>query len=405
MAVAEKNGHWYIVKSKPIIEDGKKRYKQDWIPISATCKEEAKKIEDSLKKKKKQGITIDPKMTVYDLSKIWMEQHVKSPVEPLAEPTQVFYQSRLDIYIIPVIGTIKILDLTVDDLDLVLFESANKVTAEGGKKDTTLASIYSTMSSMFGWAKKKRKIAENLMEFVDCPVVAEREYSLLSEENIPVFLESVLKPSKCDTKFAQDQRQTYYRMFLTELTTALRIDELCGMMVKDIDFKRKIYYVRSQVTSAGANPTFGPAKDREGQLPDRIPLADMVVDELKKEIKYNEIKKGEAEERGLIWKDYGLVFTNSTGGPIDSKNLSSRTFKKALEKAGLPDMKFHGLRHSVLTILANNNADPNAICNLARHKDYNFFKSRYLHPDVEAQRPAVETLEKLITSKTASSQK
>jgi hypothetical protein len=43
-------------------------------------------------------------------------------------------------------------------------------------------------------------------------------------------------------------------------------------------------------------------------------------------------------------------------------------------------MKFHNLRHSVLTILADMNEDPNAICNLARHADQNFMNKTYLHP-------------------------
>ena len=224
-----------------------------------------------------------------------------------------------------------------------------------------------------------------------------QQYTLLEEDGVPKLLEAVLIPGKYANKYAQDQRLTYYRMFLVELTTALRIDELCGMMEDDIDFKLKIYHVRKQVLQAGSNPEFGPAKDRGTQLPDTIPLAGMVIEELRQELKYKEFKRAEAERKGLPWKEYGLVFTNAAGGPIGSKKLNSRILKTALEKAGLPPMKFHNLRHSVLTILVNNHEDPNAICNLARHKDYNFFRSRYLHPNVESQRPAVETLEKLIT--------
>lgn len=400
MATAEKNGRWYIVESRPVIIDGKKVYKQKWIPTEATNKEEADEMERNYKKKRSRGIKVDPNMTVYQLSQTWMERHVKSPVKPLAEATQNFYQDNLDNHIIPVIGAKLIRKLTIDDLDDVLITCAKK-----GGEDTTLRAVYSTMSAMFNWAESKRLIDESLMEYVDRPEVAEREYVLLQAEDIPKLLNAVLTPNKSDTKYAIDQRTTYYRMFLVELTTALRIDELCGMMVKDIDFDRKIYHVRTQVVKAGSKPKFGPAKDRKYKLPDIIPLADMVIEELKDEIEYNKIKKAEAEKKGLKWTEYGLVFTNRTGGPIDSKNLNTRTFKTALKKAGLPPMKFHNLRHSVLTILTENNEDPNVICNLARHADYNYLKSRYLHKtsrNIEAQRSASRTLEALVKSEVAS---
>lgn len=394
MATAEKNGRWYIVESRPVIIDGKKDYKQNWIPIEATNKEEADEQERNYKKKRSRGMKIDPNRTVYQLSQIWMERHVKSPVKPLAEATQIFYQDNLNNHIIPVIGAKLIRKLTIDDLDDVLITCAKK-----GGEDTTLRAVYSTMSAMFNWAESKRLIEESLMEYVDRPEVAEREYVLLQPEDIPKLLNAALTPNKFDTKYAIDQRTTYYRMFLTELTTALRIDELCGMMKDDIDFERKIYYVRTQVIKAGSNPKFGPVKFRKSRRPDVIPIADMVVEELKKELEYNKVKKVEAEKKGLKWTEYGLVFTNQTGGPIDSNNLNTRTFKTALKRAGLPPMKFHNLRHSVLSILAEFNEDPNAICDLARHADFNFLKSRYLHKNVESQRSASRKLEELVKPK------
>ena len=254
MAVAEKNGKWYIVHSRTIIENGAKKYIKKWIPTNATDKKSAEKEEEQYLEKYARGIEIDPNLTVFELSKMWMGQHVKSEVKPKAKATQVFYQDRLDTYIIPGIGAKKIRKLTVDDLDEVL-----ALCAKNGGIDTTLRSVYATMSAMFGWAKSKRKIEENLMEYVDRPEVAEREYTLLNPKDIPKFLEAILIPEKFETNEARDLRLMYHTMFLTELTTALRIDELCGIREKDIDFKNKILHVRQQVVKAGANPEFGPA--------------------------------------------------------------------------------------------------------------------------------------------------
>jgi integrase len=395
MAVTCKNNKWYIIHSRPTIVDGVKQYPKEWIPTNATDKPSAKKEEKKYLDNLSKGIVIDPNLTVFELSKMWMEQHVKSKVDPRAGSTARFYQDKLDTHIIPVIGAKKVRKLTVDDLDEVL-----SVCADSGGIDTTLRGVYATMSAMFGWAKRKRKITENLMEYVDRPVVAEREYTLLAPEDIPKFLDAILVPNKFETKYARDQRYMYHTMFLVELTTALRIDELCGIREQDIDFKNKILCVCQQVNKPGKNPEFGPVKDRKNKRPDKIPIPDMVIKALKKELKAKEERKAKAEEKEKekgSWIEYGLIFTNQTGGPIDSKNLNTRVLKNILKKAGLPRMKFHNLRHSVITILTDMNENPNAICDLARHADMNFMKRTYIHKHVESQRSVSRKLEEIVS--------
>lgn len=395
MAVAEKDGHWYIVESRPVIEDGKKKYKNKWIPIEATNEEDAKEEERQYKEDKDQGLVFDPNLTVHELSKIWMEKHVRSPVKPLAESTAIFYQDKLDTWILPEIGAKMIRKLTVNDLDEVLASCAKK-----GGIDTTLRGVYATMSAMFNWGKKKRKIKKTLMDTVDRPELAERELTVINPEDFPKLLQAVLTSGKFDTKYVQFQRRMYHTMFLTELTTALRIDELCGIREKDIDFDRKILHVRQQVTKAGSHPEFGPAKDRKNKLADAIPLADVVVEALRDELDAKKVKRAEAKLKGREWKECGLVFTNATGGPVDSKNLNTRTLKAALKIARLPLVSFHDLRHSVITALAEMGEDPNAMADLARHKDINFMTKTYVHKRkdkrVEAQRGASKKLESFV---------
>jgi integrase len=57
-------------------------------------------------------------------------------------------------------------------------------------------------------------------------------------------------------------------------------------------------------------------------------------------------------EVGDTWNDNGLIFPSSIGTPLDPRNLL-RDFKIVLERAGLPDMRFHDVRHSSITLLLN----------------------------------------------------
>jgi integrase len=60
------------------------------------------------------------------------------------------------------------------------------------------------------------------------------------------------------------------------------------------------------------------------------------------------------EERlllGLEWDDHGLVFPNTVGKPLHPSNFLQRSFYPLLERAGLPRVRFHDLRHSAATLL------------------------------------------------------
>ncbi len=54
---------------------------------------------------------------------------------------------------------------------------------------------------------------------------------------------------------------------------------------------------------------------------------------------------------GVAWANVGLVFTTSEGTPLDARKVVRR-FKRLLAAAGLPDMRWHDLRHSCASLLA-----------------------------------------------------
>lgn len=51
------------------------------------------------------------------------------------------------------------------------------------------------------------------------------------------------------------------------------------------------------------------------------------------------------------WQDYKLIFPSSVGTPGDPSNLRN-DFLKVLERAGLPKIRFHDLRHTAALMLS-----------------------------------------------------
>jgi integrase len=76
-----------------------------------------------------------------------------------------------------------------------------------------------------------------------------------------------------------------------------------------------------------------------------------------------EIQKALAGER---WQEHGLIFTTSIGTYIDQPKVS-REFKSILRSAGLPDIRFHDLRHSSLSFLLDRGTPVNTVQKRAVH--------------------------------------
>jgi len=69
---------------------------------------------------------------------------------------------------------------------------------------------------------------------------------------------------------------------------------------------------------------------------------------------------------GSRWQDSGLVFASSIGTSLEPRNLFP-AFKALLRKAGLPNVRFHDLRHSAASLLLAQGVPMRALMELLGH--------------------------------------
>ncbi len=55
--------------------------------------------------------------------------------------------------------------------------------------------------------------------------------------------------------------------------------------------------------------------------------------------------------RVRVYEDQGLAFASVKGTPLDAQNIVNRYFKPLLKRTGLPDIRWHDLRHTCTTLL------------------------------------------------------
>ncbi len=62
-----------------------------------------------------------------------------------------------------------------------------------------------------------------------------------------------------------------------------------------------------------------------------------------------------------LWQDNDLVFTTTTGMPLNPEGLTRRFLRPLLERVGLPHIRFHDLRHTFATILLSRGTHPKVV--------------------------------------------
>ncbi len=110
------------------------------------------------------------------------------------------------------------------------------------------------------------------------------------------------------------------------------------------------------------------------------------------------IRQNEARlAAGPAWDDQGWVFCNTVGRPIAVGNMTYRSFRPLLAKAGLPIIRFHDLRHSTASLLLSLGVHAKVVQKLLGHSQISLSLDTYSHVLPSLQEEAVQRLNALLS--------
>jgi integrase len=179
-------------------------------------------------------------------------------------------------------------------------------------------------------------------------------------------------------------------LFELALRTGLRRGELLGLRWDDIDLDTGHLYVRRTLARTRGGPTFQPAKTHRSAR--RIVLPRDCVTALKRYHTRQDIDRREAADG---WTETGLVFANSTGGPMDPAAVH-RHHQAICELADVRYIRFHDLRHTCATLLLEQGVDLVTIKDLLGHAQIHTTADVYSHVRLRLQRRAVESMDQAL---------
>jgi integrase len=151
------------------------------------------------------------------------------------------------------------------------------------------------------------------------------------------------------------------------------VGELLGLRWEDLDQEAGILRVRRTRSQARTGPTFTAPKNGKGRS---MRLTGRAVEALRA---HKAAQNAERLKIGDLWEDNGLIFCTSAGRPLDFRNLATASFKPLLKRAGLPDIRFHDLRHTCATLLLSRGHHPKLVQDLLGHASIAMTLDRYSH--------------------------
>lgn len=344
-----KNGRWCgrCTVTKP---DGK----QKRIAVYGRTKEEARVKLTKQMAESDGGVVFDAEnQTVEEYVSRWLEDSARGNIAPR---TYHNYRLQLNKHIIPALGKYKL-----DKLAPPQIQRLYRSKLDDGLSPSSVRYIHAVLHRSLEQAVKWQLIPRNPADSVDPPKIRQEELEPLDAEQARRLLQEA----------RGDRLECLY---VVSLTMGLRCGEALGLKWSDIDLDEGTLRISRQLQRMrdGGGLVFSEPKNASRRTVD---LPERTLEALKLH------RKRQAEEKlsASSYEDDELVFATTRGTPLDAQNMVNRSFKPLLERAGLPDIRFHDLRHTCATLLLGRGVHPKMVQHLLGHATIAMTLDRYSH--------------------------
>lgn len=359
--VRRKDGRWagsfYSVEGKRVYVYG------------STQQEALEKLRKAQSEQEQGVLATGPKLKLGVYLEQWLED-VKKP--ELRVSSYVKYKKLIVGYIIPALGNLQLQKLTPQHVQSFYTKKLKE-----GLSAKTVHSIHGVLHNAIDNAVRWRLVPKNVTDLVTPPRLEKHEVQSLTLEQARTLL-AAARGHRLD-------------MLLTlALTTGMRRGELLALRWSDIDLESGLLQVRRTVDFI-ARYGYVEGEPKTARSRRKIVLPAFVVAMLKQH------RKNQLEQRlkvGDDWQDRDLVICGLEGNYLNPRYLL-KLFDKLLVEAGLSHMRFHDLRHSVVTLLLGMGVDPRTIQEFVGHEDITTTLRIYSHVLPSMQQGVADKLSEL----------
>ncbi len=333
-----------------------------------TAKEAQAKLDRALMEQKQGILATGPQQKLGDHLEWWLEGVHKLKIRP---GTYLRYRGLLNTHILPELGHIQLRKLTTRQIQTFYNKKLSEKLAPA-----TVHNMHSILHNALKSAVKWRYIPFNPADGVELP----------PNEPIRPGRSFTLEQARILLKESQGQRLGVF--IALALTTGMRHGEILALRWDDINVEQGTIYIHRTVSRLEAPYRFieGDPKTKAGVR--TVPLLPVMHEILEQHcIKQNEVRL----KAGDLWQEKNLVFCTRHGGFLRSGDMRD-AFHRLLEKAGLPDMHIHDLRHTASTLWQSLGIDAKVRQEMLGHSTLDMTMTVYSHVLPSMQKDATERM-------------
>src|SRR5215210_3142266 len=355
------DGRWAGQFTDHTVPGGKVRY-----VYGKTQKEALRRLREEMARAEAGVIPGAGSTTLGKYLEWWLENIVRNEV---AHRTYHNYRSQVRNHIFPALGRKRLKTLKLDDL-----ENLYRSMSTSGLSSSTIRYVHAVLRKALNQAMVRGLVSRNVAEGASLPRLDRNEPETLTLEEVKRFL-----------KAANDDRLE--ALYVIAVTCGLRQGELLGLRWEDVDLEAGKLMVRRQMQRSrdGSGKIYLSTKNKKNRV---IRLCNDAIKSLKahKERQVEQIASANGH-----WRDPEVVFASTIGTPLDPSNIVDRNFKPLLKRAGLPDIRFHDLRHACATLLLSEGVPVKVVQEILGHSSVSVTMDVYSHvlPDMQEKAAAV----------------
>jgi integrase len=301
----------------------------------------------------------------------WLGDVARHSVRP---STYKRYRELVELHVLSEIGRLPLRKLTPAALQSLY---ARKLDA--GLSPTTVGHIHRVLHRALGDALRWGLVVRNPCAAVRPPRVPVNEMRALSVGDAQRLLASL-------------EGEPLQALYVLAITAGLRQGELLGLKWSDIDLGRGRLQVQRTVRRIDGELVESEPKSRKSRrtviLTARATAA----------LRAHRARQVEERVRAVAWFDLDLVFPNNIGTHMDDGNLRRRSFQPLIERAEVPRVRFHDLRHTAATLLMIQGVHPRVVQEMLGHSSVNVTLDTYSHVSEDLQRDAAAKMDALFAS-------
>jgi integrase len=345
--IRERGGRYYVRTRVRVIDSqtGAVRWKQVE-KAAGKSKREAQRLLRSLQGDVDDGRYVPTAMTVLELGRKWLREHVQPNLKPGAAAN---YKSTFYRHVVPTLGVIRVDDCKPQMVKALLGEKR-----AGGLSEESVAKIRRHMHAMFAFAQDAGLVVVN-------PATAPRQRGrkqrrrargiALTPAQVARFLTECSRGA--GGKPSEDARWLLF--FTVALDTGLRRGEMVGLRWGDVNLLDRILYVRRSIGNYD-DPEAIDAGDDDGlttktEAGERlVPILDGAQAALERLYATTADTSDKAPVFATVERKRGRDGVQHPAGRPLSPRMVTRVFRRYADRASLPaNVRLHDLRHTAIT--------------------------------------------------------